>query len=56
MKNLLRFLHRGGLVSTTRFVADRGRIPLREPPCPGEQVGEGNDPSLDAAAKLGGWN
>src|SRR5262247_4111812 len=25
-----------------------GRIPLREPPCPGRQVGEGVSPTLDA--------
>jgi hypothetical protein len=25
-----------------------GRIPLREPPCPGRQVGEGVGPTLDA--------
>jgi hypothetical protein len=25
-----------------------GRIPLREPPCPGRQVGEGVSPALDA--------
>jgi hypothetical protein len=25
-----------------------GRIPLRDPPCPGRQVGEGVSPTLDA--------
>jgi hypothetical protein len=25
-----------------------GRIPLREPPCSGKQVGEGVSPTLDA--------
>jgi hypothetical protein len=25
-----------------------GHIPLREPPCPGRQVGEGVSPTLDA--------
>jgi hypothetical protein len=29
-----------------------GRIPLREPPCPGRQVGEGVSPTLDAQPLL----
>jgi hypothetical protein len=36
-------VHRGGVVSTTRFVAEVWPHPLfGKPPCPGEQVGEGN--------------
>jgi hypothetical protein len=29
-----------------------GRIPLREPPCPGRQVGAGVSPTLDAQHHL----
>ena len=29
-----------------------GHIPLREPPCPERQVGEGECPALDAASKM----
>lgn len=29
-----------------------GRIPFRDPPCPGGQVGEGVSPTLDASNKI----
>ena len=29
-----------------------GRIPFREPPCPGRQVGEGVNPTLDAVPNI----
>jgi hypothetical protein len=41
-------LTRGGLTIARPVSLPNGRIPLREPPCPGWQVGEGVSPSLDA--------
>ncbi len=32
-----------------------GRIPFRESPCPGRQVGEGVSPTLDAVRNLAGF-
>jgi hypothetical protein len=32
-----------------------GRIPFREPPCPGRQVGEGVSPTLDAGPNITLW-
>src|SRR6478752_2265121 len=39
---------RGGLTIARPVSLPNGRIPLREPPCPGRQVGEGVSPTLDA--------
>src|SRR5215472_5957119 len=46
-KNLHR-IDRGGLTIAWPVSLPNGRIPLREPPCPGRQVGEGVSPTLDA--------
>jgi hypothetical protein len=36
------------------FRCRSGRIPLRDPPCPVRQVGEGVSPTLDAGASMAG--
>jgi hypothetical protein len=36
------------------FRCRSGRIPLRDPPCPVRQVGEGVSPTLDASANVAG--
>ena len=36
-------------MAKTPFCCRNGHIPLREPPCPGRQVGEGVSPTLDAS-------
>src|SRR5580693_3850173 len=43
---------RGGLRLARPVSLPTGRIPFREPPCPGRQVGEGVSPTLDAVEKL----
>src|SRR6516164_4849709 len=47
-KNSLHRFDRGGLTIAGPVSLPNGRIPLREPPCPGRQVGEGVSPTLDA--------
>src|SRR5215831_12274536 len=47
-KNSLHRFDRGGLTIARPVSLPNGRIPLREPPCPGRQVGEGVSPTLDA--------
>src|SRR6516164_3666941 len=47
-KNSLHRFDRGGLTTAGPVSLPNGRIPLREPPCPGRQVGEGVSPTLDA--------
>src|SRR6516225_5642829 len=47
-KNSLHRFDRGGRTIAGPVSLPNGRIPLREPPCPGRQVGEGVSPTLDA--------
>jgi hypothetical protein len=51
IKTLHRF-DRGGLTIARPVSLPNSRIPLREPPCPGRQVGEGVSPTLDAERSL----
>ena len=51
IKTLHRF-DRGGLTIARPVSLPNGRIPLREPPCPGRQVGEGVSPTLDAVPHI----
>src|SRR5262249_38930736 len=44
----------GGLALVRPFRCRSGRIPLRDPPCPVRQVGEGVSPTLDAGANMAG--
>ena len=43
---------RGGLTLARPVSLPTGRIPFREPPCPGRQVGEGVNPTLDAVPNI----